>query len=162
MCSSNISFVMPACPLCLKRGTLEHILSSCLRALGEGHYRWRHDQGLKAIADTICSGITHCKRLHSVKKTIAFVRAVEKPTPAARATSSGLLAAAQDWELKVDLGKQLKFQENAAATTLRPDMVLISEASKQIVLLELTVTWEDHIEEANERKRVKYAELVEE
>jgi len=50
---------------------------------------------------------------------------------------------AQDWELKVDLGKQLKFPENAAATTLRLDMVLISEVSKQIILLELTVTWDE-------------------
>jgi len=49
-----------------------------------------------------------------VKKTFAFVRAEEKPTPAARATSSGLLTAAQYWELKVDLGKQLKFPQNAA------------------------------------------------
>ncbi|XP_034552669.1 LOW QUALITY PROTEIN: uncharacterized protein LOC117822130 [Notolabrus celidotus] len=36
----------PACPLCLKRGTLEHILSCCSKALGEGRYRWRHDQVL--------------------------------------------------------------------------------------------------------------------
>jgi len=41
-------------------------------------------------------------------------------------------------------------------------MVLISEASKQIVLLKLTDPREDRIEEANERKRAKYAELVEE
>jgi len=96
-----------------------------------------------------------------VKKTIAFVRAGEKPTPAARATSSGLLAGALDWELKVDRGKHLKFPEDAAAT-LKPDMVLTSEASKQIILLQLTVPWEDCIEEANEMKRAKYAELVEE
>ena len=36
----------PACPLCSKRGTLELILSSCTRALGDGRYRWRHDQVL--------------------------------------------------------------------------------------------------------------------
>lgn len=48
----------PACSLCLKRGTLEHILSYCLKALGEGRYWWHHDQVLKTIADTICSGIT--------------------------------------------------------------------------------------------------------
>ncbi|KAJ8002290.1 hypothetical protein DPEC_G00178350 [Dallia pectoralis] len=41
-------------------------------------------------------------------------------------------------------------------------MLLISETSKQIILLELTVPWEDRIEEAKERKRAKYAELVEE
>jgi len=40
-------------------------------------------------------------------------------------------------------------------------MVLISEAFRKIILLELTVPWEDRIEQANERKRAKYAELVE-
>ncbi|KAJ8004371.1 hypothetical protein DPEC_G00158500 [Dallia pectoralis] len=102
-------------------------------------------------------GIGHCKRLRSVKKTITFVRAGEKPLLAARATSTGLLATAQYWELEVDLGKQLKFPGTAATTSLRPDMLLISETSKQIILLELTVPWEDRIEEANERKRAKYA-----
>lgn len=68
----------------------------------------------------------------------------------------------QDWELKVDQGKQLKFPETVATTTLRPDMVLISEASKQVIILELTVPWEDCIEEAKERKRETYTELVEE
>jgi len=148
----------PACPLCLKRGTLEHILSSCSRALGEGCYRWGHDPVPKAIADIICSGISRVPSvsLRPVKKTIALVRAGEKPTPAARATSSGLLAVSgtKDWELKVNPGKRLKFSENAAAsTTLRPNMVLISEASEQIVPRELTVPWEDRIEEANEKKR---------
>jgi len=32
----------------------------------------------------------------------------------------------QDWELKVNLRKQLKFPETAATTMLRSDMVLIS------------------------------------
>ncbi len=36
----------PACPLCSKIGTLEHILSSCSKVLGEDRYRWRHDQVL--------------------------------------------------------------------------------------------------------------------
>ncbi len=43
----------PACPLCSRRGTLEHILSCCPKALGEGKYRWRHDQVLKAIAEAL-------------------------------------------------------------------------------------------------------------
>lgn len=73
-----------------------------------------------------------------------------------------MLTSAQDWEMKVDLGRQLKFPETVAIMSLRPDMVLISEASKQIILFELTVPWEDRIEEANERKRSKYIELVKE
>ena len=34
----------PVFPLCSKLGTLEHILSCCTRALGDGRYHWRHDQ----------------------------------------------------------------------------------------------------------------------
>ena len=36
-------------------------------------------------------------------------------------------------------------------------MVLLSVASKQVFLLELSVPWEERIEETNERKRAKYA-----
>ena len=39
-------------------------------------------------------------------------------------------------------------------------MVLTSESSKQVVLVELTVPWEDGIEVAYERKKTKYLELV--
>lgn len=69
----------PVCTLCQKRGTLEHILSCCPRGLSEGRYRWRHDQVLKAIANTICCGIAHCKRLRPEKRTISFIRAGEEP-----------------------------------------------------------------------------------
>lgn len=47
----------PACHLCSGRGTLDE-------ALDEGRYHWHHGHVLKAIADTIWSGISHCKRLH--------------------------------------------------------------------------------------------------
>ena len=53
----------PACPLCSKRGTLEHILRCCTRALGDGWYRWRHDQVLKTIAEVISEGLAWAKRL---------------------------------------------------------------------------------------------------
>jgi len=103
----------PACPLCLKRGTLEHILSSCsiepwardATAHHEGHSPEGHS-GHHAV------GSANVNVFRPVRKNIAFVRAGEKPT---QATSSGLLAAAQDWELKVYLVKQLKFPGNAAA-----------------------------------------------
>ncbi|KAL0199179.1 hypothetical protein M9458_007719, partial [Cirrhinus mrigala] len=37
-----------------------------------------------------------------------------------------------------------------------------SDWQLQLIILELTVPWEERIEEANERKRAKYQELVEE
>ncbi|XP_061905517.1 uncharacterized protein LOC133651562 [Entelurus aequoreus] len=149
----------PACPLCSKRGTLEHILSCCTRALGDGRYRWRHDQVLKTIAEAISTGLALAKQFHPSKKTIAFVRAGDTPTPASR-TSAGILTSAKDWQLLVDLENQLKFPSHIAVTTLRPDIVLVSESTKQAVLLELTVLWEDRLEEAFERKLSKYAGLV--
>lgn len=39
-------------------------------------------------------------------------------------------------------------------------MVLVSESTKQVALLELTIPWEDRLEEAVERKLSKYASLV--
>ena len=90
---------------------------------------------------------------------ITFVRAGEKPQPSKK-TQGGLLTTARDWQLLVDLGRQLRFPDIIAATTLQPDMVFMSGASKQVVLLEITAPWGDRIEEAQERKRAKYADLV--
>ncbi|XP_062848878.1 ankyrin repeat domain-containing protein 26 isoform X2 [Trichomycterus rosablanca] len=148
-----------ACQLCERRATLEHILSCCPKALGEGRYRWRHDQVLRALADTLSIAISNCRYQPPRKKLITFVRAGEQAQHQP-GSSGGLLTTARDWELQVDLGKQLKFPEHILATALRPDVVLTSESTKQVVLVELTVPWEDRVEEANERKRAKYSELV--
>ena len=73
---------------------------------------------------------------------------------------SGILAMASDWQLLVDLKKQLRLPEDIAFTNYRPDMVLFSKKSRVCVLIELTVPWEERIEEAHERKMAKYADLV--
>ncbi|KAI8519123.1 hypothetical protein Bbelb_023800 [Branchiostoma belcheri] len=128
-------------------------------ALGEGRYRWRHDQVLRVLAASFCKAIQSSKSQMPPKKSITFVRAGEsakrKPTSA-----GGLLATARDWQLKVDLDKQLKFPDHIVATSLRPDVVLWSDSTKQVIMLELTVPWESRIVEAHERKRAKYTELV--
>ncbi|XP_035688709.1 LOW QUALITY PROTEIN: uncharacterized protein LOC118424272 [Branchiostoma floridae] len=149
----------PSCQLCQRRGTLEHILSCCPKALGEGRYRWRHDQVLRVLADTVSNAIQSSRSQQPPKKSIVFNRAGEK-TRQQPTSAGGLLSTARDWQLLVDLGRQLKFPEHIVATSLRPDMVLVSESTRQVVLLELTVPWEERISEANERKRAKYAELV--
>lgn len=41
-------------------------------------------------------------------------------------------------------------------------MIIVSEFTKQLIMLELTVPWEKRMDEANERKRTKYQEFVEE
>jgi hypothetical protein len=46
-------------------------------------------------------------------------------------------------------------------TTLRLDVVIRSTSQKSIIVIELTVPWEERCEEAHQRKSAKYEELVE-
>ena len=66
---------------------------------------------------------------------------------------TGLLSTSNDWELRVNLGKQFKFPAQITETQLRPDIVLFSTKTKQVVMIELTVPWEDRMEESNEREK---------
>lgn len=60
----------------------------------------------------------------------------------------------------VDLRRQLKFPQNIAKTTLKPAIVLVFEASKNIVMLQLTLPWKHGMEETFEWKREKYESLL--
>lgn len=71
-------------------------------------------------------------------KSIHFVKSGEKQQVHAK-TRLGLRYIAFDWLFKVDLGKQLKFPPQTAITSLRPDMIFSSEATKQLIMLELTM-----------------------
>ncbi|KAI8513308.1 hypothetical protein Bbelb_099470 [Branchiostoma belcheri] len=61
---------------------------------------------------------------------------------------------------QVDLDRKLNFPEEVVATNLRPDMVLWSKQAKKVTMIELTVPWEERVEEAHERKALKYQDLV--
>ena len=65
-----------------------------------------------------------------------------------------------DWQMQVDLGRRLTFPPEIAKTTLRPDIVLWSNTSKLVYIIELTVPWEEAVEEAYERKKLRYADLA--
>ena len=55
--------------------------------------------------------------------------------------------------MTVDLERQLRIPPHIIQTSLRPDVILVSEATKQLCLLELTVPWEERMEEEHERGR---------
>ena len=63
--------------------------------------------------------------------------------------------------MATDLHIQLQFPAEVAVTGSCPDIVLWSTSPKQVAMLELTVPWEKRMEEANERKRSKYQQVVE-
>ncbi|KAK0151125.1 hypothetical protein N1851_007698 [Merluccius polli] len=70
-----------------------------------------------------------------------------------------LLTPGGDWNLRVDLDRQLKFPPEITTTSLRPDIILWSPSVKAVILAELTVPWEGGMEAAFERKE-KYTGLA--
>ncbi|KAL0172855.1 hypothetical protein M9458_033166, partial [Cirrhinus mrigala] len=149
---------IPSCTLCGKQANLEHILSACQPSLADGKFRWCHDKILAQLADGVEQARKKIIQLSNGHHFIQFVRTGE--STAAGRRSRGVLATANDWEMRVDLKKRLKFPEEIAHTSLRPDIVLWSRGTNQVVLIELTVPWEERLEEAHERKLKKYQSLI--
>ena len=151
------------CPLCSTTNvSLQHILSGCGTALGQGRYTWRHDLVLKKLAEVAesCRRKANDSPAPPGRRLIQFARAGERVKPSQRSGLGGLLSPGNDWAMRVDLGKQLQFPREIVETSLRPDLVMWSETCKTVLLVELTVPWEGGVEAANERKRAKYADLV--
>ena len=92
-------------------------------------------------------------------QTISSIRAEERQKAKTK-KNLGLLSTAQDWQLTVDIGRQLNFPLHVTKTSLRPDIILVSEATKIIVMLELTVPWKERMMDAFEWTREKYKGLV--
>jgi hypothetical protein len=72
---------------------------------------------------------------------------------------SKLLAEHEDWQIVTDLGGMMSFPQHIAITNLRPDIVAWSDQGKEVLLVELTVPWEENMEVAHERKMAKYDPL---
>ena len=57
--------------------------------------------------------------------------------------------------MKVDLRNNLKFPSEIAVTNQRPDMLIISNSTKKVGLVELTVPSEERVEISGEMKKEK-------
>ena len=66
---------------------------------------------------------------------------------------SSYLNSANDCQVKVDLDESLKIPSNITITNLRPDMILVSESTHHLGIIELTVPSEHMIEVSNEMKK---------
>ena len=153
-----------SCDLCETiNASLQHTLSGCKTALTQGRFTWRHDQVLRKLAEMLERSRQEAKKLSRTRsqKRIHFLRQGEPVEhPSKRPPPSKLLTPGAEWKMAVDLGKQLQFPQEICSTTLRPDVVLWSAAVKKVLLIELTVSWEEGLEAAYERKMAKYADLV--
>ncbi|XP_076113544.1 uncharacterized protein LOC143081178 [Mytilus galloprovincialis] len=132
---------------------------ACPVALKDGRYTWRHDSVLKKIAAKLDTTRRKKRKMQKNITFVNFVSAGEKKDN--QAEGLGILGTASDWQMTADIHQRMSFPAEIAATSLRPDIVIWSQGTKQAVLLELTVPWEYRIEEAYERKMAKYQQLVE-
>lgn len=72
-----------------------------------------------------------------------FLKAGEKHQPPP--PQNKLSTASDEWE--VDLGSQLKVPEHIIQTRQWPDVLICSDATKHVIMWELTVPWEEFMEE---------------
>lgn len=83
-------------PLCQGRGSLEQILSCCLKALGEGRYKWRHYKLRKAVSDTICACIQPSKHQLHTRHNIMARKTATRAQGLNRAASLSSWRASED------------------------------------------------------------------
>ena len=150
------------CNLCNERGTLNHILTGCRTALAQGRYTWRHNKVLQEIYNRISERSRSAKIVQHRTKRIAFVKEGEKTVCEEPLSNCSYLDSANDWQVMVDLKGSLKIPSSITITNLRPDMLLMSESTKQLGIIELTVPSENRIEVSSELKKAKYTPLAEE
>ncbi|KAI8491916.1 hypothetical protein Bbelb_302890 [Branchiostoma belcheri] len=140
-----------SCQLCgVAQADLKHILSGCKIALQQGRYTWRHNKVLRRLAVKL-------------EESIQFVKEGQKPRPTAVTgtfNSGGSILCRGKWEMTADLDRQLHFPSTICETSLRPDLVLWSEDQKAVLIIELTIPWEENVQAVFERKKLKYDDLV--
>ena len=151
-----------SCKLCGGKGTIIHILSGCEVALAQGRYKWRHDQVLRELAQCIEEKRKSSNKTpRDARQGIVFVREGEKKSQQSKQEPRSYLDGASDWRLLVDLENSLKVPRQVAETNLRPDILLVSDSSRKMGVVELTVPSEERIELSGELKRTKYRILQE-
>ena len=104
----------------------------------------------------------HNKEPEKESTGIMFVKAGEKKKTNPNRVPRTYMEGAKDWRLLVDLDGKLRVPGNIVETELRPDMLLISDATKRMGVIELTVPSEDRVEVSSELKKNKYAVLQQE
>ena len=136
------------CNLCGMYASLHHILVACPVALAKGWYTCRHNR----VLEVVIKALQLAKVPERRKRKINFVAEGSATCQKARKVNR---VNTRQWEVRVD--KPLP--EHVVISNLRPDLVLLDVRSKRALLGELTVPWEENVQDAHEQKLEKYAEL---
>ena len=153
------------CKVCGGHGSLGHILSGCPVALAQGRYTWRHNRVLKVIAHHLEGKRKEANKGKPSRKReyIHFRKPGEPIKKTEGIRNSSYFDTATDWVMKVDDidGARLQIPSYIMHTLDRPDIIFVSNNSKQMGIVELTVPAEENIEVSYERKLRKYAPIQE-
>lgn len=131
------------CGECQAKGTLRHILSNCPMSLGR--YTWRHNQVLKVFCKYVTEKCEYANAGGENKDKIVRKKG---------------LGNSAEWKVRCDLTDQLSMPQHIVITNQRPDLIIWSDIEKTIILMELTVPWEENLSYAHERKLSRYDDLV--
>ena len=145
--------------------TLKHILNGCSEVLKKGRYTWRHDKILTRLVEELQTFLQevnarNVSRVDLKDTFITFVRDGKQPCGRRAVLRSGVLLAA-NWTLIYNSPEDpLVFPGHIIQTSLRPDVVIYSNATKQVFILELTAPMADNIIQRHIDKENKYAKLL--
>lgn len=149
-----------SCAVCKSaKGTLRHVLSACKGSLQM--YTWRHNRVLAIVAEvtsTQCEAINK-QTIPKQNTRITFCKEGQAPPVSRKPWGQNLLSGATDWNVAADLKDALHFPRHIVQTRERPDIVIWSDSTRQVLLVELTVPWEENMEAAFERKKTRYETL---
>lgn len=154
------------CSLCGAVETLNHVLTACKVALSSGRYTWRHNQVLKKLVEALDESRrkanTSTATRQPQKRWMRSGGAIAYRTLPERVYTECLLDSGNDWRIAADLPGMKGYPEAITRTNLRPDAVLVSDTSRTMVLVELTVPYETNMSESHEYKAAKYEGLMQE
>ena len=155
------------CVLCgFSNPNLKHILNGSSMSLKQGRYTWRHDNILACMVQELqsflkCIASISAPAINIKSNFIKFVKEGKRPGSGKVTRRSGLLFSANDWVLAYDSPHNpLVIPFHIVQTSLRPDIIIYSNATKQIFILELTVPAEDNIVQRHLDKENKYVKLL--
>ena len=149
----------PDCPLCRKVQTLDHVLSSCSVALGQGRFTWRHNCVLRVLQTAVAARIAQASPVRAATRKMQFVREGVKIKKKTAQPKINAFDGADDWTLACDLRGEGRYPRLIAKSGQRPDLVAVSLKAKRVVIVELTVPFEVRVLERHEYKTAKYEDL---
>ncbi|GFN88999.1 polyprotein [Plakobranchus ocellatus] len=126
---------------------------------------WRHNRVLQELASVIS---TTAGKIHpsptslTVFTTDGGVKKWHGGSITINIHRKGLLDGCDDWVVSADLLEWERHPGVIRKTALRPDIVIHSASTQQIIMVELTVPYESRMEEARAFKEGKYLDLTKE